>query len=138
MGEEQAVKIDIDFQGHAAFNKGRGEEIQIGQEQFPFVDFGAREDAAAVIQHVEHGKERGGVGEPWVGRGVQLPEFTDLTALPTFDRRRGPVVGLGMGEIVFHSPAANLSPVDFAVLQAEDFAGREAVRSWGLAAQALV
>src|SRR5271169_991358 len=34
MGEEQAVIMDIDFQGHAAFNKGSGEEIQIGQEQF--------------------------------------------------------------------------------------------------------
>jgi len=116
MGEEQAVKIDIDFQGQAVFDEGSGEEIQIGHELFPLIDSGASEDAAAVIEHVEHGKEDGRVGEPGVRRGVQLPEFTDPAALPPFDRRRGTVVGLGVGEVVFPGPAANLSPVDFVVV----------------------
>ena len=138
MGEEQAVIIDIDFQGYAVFGEGRGEGIQIGQEQFPFVDFGAGEDTAAVIEHVEHGKEFGRVGKPGVGRGVQLPEFTDPAALPTFDGRGGAVIGLGMGEVVFHGPSANLRPVDFVAATAQDFAGREAVRSRGFAAQALL
>ena len=89
--------------------EGRGEEIQVGQKQFLLIDFGAGEDAAAVIQHVEHGKEDGRVGKPGVGRGVQLPEFTDPAALPTFDRRGGAVIGLRMGEVVFQGPSANLA-----------------------------
>ena len=111
---------------------------QVGQKQFLLIDFGAGEDAAAVIQHVEHGKEDGRVGKPGVGRGVQLPEFTDPAALPTFDRRGGAVIGLGMGEVVFQGPSANLSPVDFVAATAEDFAGRKAVRSRGFVAEALL
>jgi hypothetical protein len=37
MGEEEAVKIDVDFQGQAALEEGGGQEIQIGQEEFPFI-----------------------------------------------------------------------------------------------------
>lgn len=113
MGEEEAVKIDIDFQGQAILQESGGQEIQISQEQFPFIDFGAGEDAAAVIEHVDHGKEVGRVGEPRVGRGIQLPELTNAAALPTLDRSRCAVVGPGVRQVVEDGPATNLSPVEF-------------------------
>jgi len=138
MVEEEAVEIDIDFQRQAILDEGGGQEIQIGQEQFPLIDFGAGENTAAVIEHVDHGKQAGVVGKPRVGRGIQLPEFTDAAALPTFDRGPYPVVGLGVGEVVFNGPAANLSSIDLEVALAEHLAGREAVGSWRFAAEPFV
>ena len=70
MGEEEAVKIDIDFQRQATLDEGGGQEIQVGQEQLPFIDFRAGENAAAVIEHIDHGKGLGAVGKPTMGRGV--------------------------------------------------------------------
>ena len=62
------MKIDIDFQGQAALDESGRQEIQIGQEEFAFIDFGASENAAAVIEHIDHRKELGAIGEPGVGR----------------------------------------------------------------------
>lgn len=138
MGEEEAVKIDIDFQRQATLDEGGGQEIQVGQEQLPFIDFRAGENAAAVIEHIDHRKEAGAVGEPRVGRGIQLPELPNAVALPTLDRSRWAMVGFGVGEVVGHGPAADLSPIDLEVPFAEHFAGSKAVRSWGLAAEPLL
>jgi hypothetical protein len=111
MSEEDAMIIDIDFQRQPVFVKGGGQEIQIGQEQFALIDFGAGEDTAAIIEHVDHRKELRAVDEPLVRRGVQLPKFTDLTALPTFDRSLGAVVRPGVGEVFSDGPVTDLSPV---------------------------
>ena len=102
------------------------------------VDFGSGEDATAIIEHVDHGKGLEAAGKPAMGRGVQLPEFADTAALPTFDRCRGAVIGFGVGEVVLDGPAANLSPIDFEVAFAEHLAGSEAVGSWGLTAESFV
>lgn len=85
MGEEEAVEIDIDFQGHSKFEEGGGQKIKVSQEVFGLVDFGAGEDAAAIIEHIDHGKGSGAAREPVMGRGVQLPEFADAAALPAPD-----------------------------------------------------
>lgn len=138
MGEEEAVKIDIDFQRQAILDEGGRQEIQVGQEQLAFIDFRAGENAAAVIEHIDHRKEAGAVGEPRVGRGIQLPELPNAVALPTLDRSRWALVGFGVGEVVGHGPAADLSPIDLEVTFAEHFAGSKAVRSWGLAAEPLL
>ena len=82
LGEKEAVIIHIDLERAAVGEKGGGQEVQVGQQEFALVKFGAGEEAAAIIQHVEHGKGLPGVGKPAVGRGVQLPEFADLRALP--------------------------------------------------------
>lgn len=105
---------------------------------FPFIDFRASENAAAVIEHIDHRKEAGAVGEPGMGRGIQLPELTNAAALPALDRSRWAMVGFGVGEVVFHGPAADLSPIDLEVTFAEHFAGSKAVRSWGLATEPLL
>ena len=111
LSEEDAVIININFQRQPVIDKGGRQEIQISQEPFALIDFGAGKDTAAIIEHVDHGKELRGVGEPLARRGIQLPEFTDLAALPTFDRSVWTAVRLGVGEVVGEGPAADLSPV---------------------------
>lgn len=137
MGKEQAVKIDVDLQRQAILDEGGGQEIQIGQQEFPFIDFGAGENPAAVIEHIDHGKEARRVGEPRVGRGIQLPELTNAAALPTLDRSRCAAVGPGVSEVICDGPATNLSPVDFEVAFTKHLAGGEAIGSWRFAAEPL-
>ena len=70
--------------------------------------------------------------KPAVGRGVELPEFADLRALPAAHRGEDLFGRDGMGEIVFQRPTADLSPVEFEGMQAERFGSGEAVRTrWG-------
>src|SRR5229473_5429667 len=73
--------------------------------------------------------------EPAVGRGVQLPEFPDLAALPAPDRSWRAVIGFGVGQVVLDSPAADLGAVGFKLALAEQFAGGKAVGGWGIAAE---
>jgi len=83
VGEEKAVVIDIELQGPAIGQKGGGQEVEVGQQEFALVEFGACEQTAVVVEHVEHGEEDVHGGKPAVGRGVQLPEFANAGALPT-------------------------------------------------------
>ena len=39
MGEEEGMEVHIEFQRQAAFAEGGGEEVVIGEERFPFVEF---------------------------------------------------------------------------------------------------
>lgn len=102
------------------------------------IDFGASEDPAAIVEHVDHREGLWAVGKPAVGRGVQLPEFADAAALPAPDGSGRAVIGFGVGEVVFDGPAADLSPIDLEVALAEDFAGGKAVGSRGAAAEPFV
>jgi hypothetical protein len=127
--EEEGVIIDIDLQWPAVTQKSGGKEIKVGQEEFPLIELGADEQAAAIIEHVEHGKVPGTAGEPIVERGVQLPEFADLGALPAPHRRKGLAGRGGMSQLVFQRPMPDLSPVEFEGVQAPGFGSGEAV--WG-------
>jgi len=77
--------MHIDLQWHSKFHEGGGQKIQVSQEIFRLVDFGAGENTTAIIEHVDHGKGLGAAREPVMGRGVQLPEFADAAALPAPD-----------------------------------------------------
>ena len=138
MGEEEAVEIHIEFQGQPTFDEGSGQQIKVGQQVFRLVDFGAGEDATAIIEHVDHRKGLGAVGEPGMRRGVQLPEFADLAALPAPHGSQRAVIGFGMGQVVLDGPATDLSPVEFEVAFAEHLAGSEAVGSRGFTAKPFV
>jgi hypothetical protein len=87
LSEEDAVKVDIELEGSPISQKGRRQEIEVGQQEFPVVEFGADKQTAAFIEHIEHREVGVGVGKPRVRRGVQLPEFADLGALPAPHRR---------------------------------------------------
>ena len=39
VGEEEGMEVHVEFQRQAAFEEGGGEEVVIGEERFPFVEF---------------------------------------------------------------------------------------------------
>src|SRR5713226_1536044 len=55
-GEKDTVIIDVELQGTAVGQEGCGEEIEVGQQEFSVVKLGADEEAAAIVEHIEHGK----------------------------------------------------------------------------------
>lgn len=129
--KEQTGIIDVEFQRQPVVEESGRQKIEVGQEQFTFVELGRGEEAAAVIEHVEHGKRAETPWEPSMRGGIQLPQFTDLTALPAFDRRTGRGIGLGMSQVVFPGPATNLSPIELELAEPEHFAGGEAIGGRG-------
>jgi len=131
LGEENAVVIDIELQGAAVGQKGGGQEVEVGEQQFTLVKFGAGKEAAAVIEHVKHGESGFAAGKPAVRRGVQLPELADLGALPAAHRGQNPLGGDDMGQVVFNGPAPDLGTVEFEGMQPQSFGGGEAVRARG-------
>jgi len=127
VGKKEAVIIHIDLHWAAVAEKSGWEEIEVGEEEFSRIEFGTDEEAAAIVQHIEHGKlERGG-GEPAMGRSVQLPEFADLGTLPALHGGVRALDGSGMGMTVGDGPAADLGAVEFKVVQPQGFRGGEAV-----------
>jgi len=85
LGEEEAVVIDIQLQGPAMGPERGREKVEIGEEEFALIKFGAGEKAAAIVQHVEHGEEAVDGGKPAVGGGVQLPQLANAGTLPAAD-----------------------------------------------------
>ena len=133
MGEKKAVIINVELEGPAVIPEGGGQEVEVGEQQFALVKFGASEQATAIIEHVEHGTGELGMGKPAVRRGVQLPEFTNAVALPTTYRRENSFGRDRMGQMVGQGPAADLSAVEFEVVQAQGFGSHKAVGAWRLA-----
>ena len=82
LGEENGVIIDVELEWPAVGQEGGGEKIQVGEKEFSFIEFGAHEEAAAIVEHIEHGKVERAEREPPVGGGVELPQLADLRALP--------------------------------------------------------
>ena len=135
--EEHGVIIDVDLQRSAVDQEGGGEEIEIGQEEFSAIKFGTDKHAAAIVEHIEHGKVQRAGREPAMGGSVQLPEFADLGALPA---AHGCVRAFGrsrMRIIILNRPAADLGAVQLEGEQSQDFRGGEAVRARRGAIQAL-
>ena len=72
-----------------------------------------------------------------MGRGIQLPEFADLRALPAAHGGPDFFGRDGMGEFVFDGPAADLGAVELEGVQAEGFGSGEAVGTGRRAGQPL-
>jgi len=121
VGEEHGVIIDVDLQGPTIGQERGGEEIQVGEQKFPLIDFGADEQAAAIVQHIEHGKVQRAAGEPAMGRSVHLPEFADLGALPAAHRGVRALGRSRMGATVLHGPVADLGAVELEGVQTQGF-----------------
>ena len=129
MGEKETVVIDIDLQGAAVGQERGGQEVEVGPQEFPLVKLRAGEEAAANIEQIEHGEGDPGVRKPPVRRGVELPEFADLRALPAAHGGPDFFWRDGMGELVCQCPVADLGAVEFEGVQAEGFGSGEAVRT---------
>ena len=98
--------------------KGR-EKIEVGQEEFALIDFGASEQAAAVVEQVEHGEEAVDGGEPAVRGGVELPQLADAGALPAAHGRQNSFGRDGVGQLLLDGPAADLGAVEFEGVEPE-------------------
>ena len=64
--EKDGVIIDVDLQRSAVAQESGGQEIEVGQEPFALIEFGADEHAAAIVEHIEHGELDRGVWKPGV------------------------------------------------------------------------
>jgi hypothetical protein len=137
LGEEEAVVIDIELEGPSVSQESSGQEVEVSEQEFALVEFGAGEQAATVIQHVEHGKEDIHGGEPAVGRGIQLPEFANAGALPSTHRGSRAFGGSRMRITLLDGPVADLGAVELEGVQAQCFRGGEAIRARRDASQAL-
>lgn len=113
VGEEEAMVIDVELEGPTMGPEGGGQEIEVGEEQFTLVEFGTGEEAAAIIEHVEHGECDFGGWEPAVGRGVELPEFANTGPLPAAHRGQNSSGWDGVGQAILEGPAADLGAVEF-------------------------
>ena len=74
--------------------------------------------------------------EPAVGRGVELPEFADLGALPAAHGGQDFFGRDGMGEIILERPTADLGTVELEGMQAQGFGSGKAVGTRRRAGQA--
>jgi len=135
--EKNAVVIHIDAERASVGQKSGRQEIKVGEQQFTLINLGTREQTAAIIEQVEHGKGKLGVRKPAVGRSIELPEFADLRALPAAHGCQNLFWRAGMGEIIFQRPAANLGAVELEGMKAQGFGSGEAVRTRRLAGQTL-
>ena len=135
VGEEEAVVIDVELQRSPVGEEGGGQKIKIGKQQFALVNLGAGEEAAAIVEHVEHGEGDFGVGKPTMRRGVQLPEFADAGALPAAHWSTNALGGNRMGPAIFQGPAAYLGAVEIEGVQTQRFGGGEAVGAGRVASQ---
>jgi hypothetical protein len=127
--EEDAMAVDVEFEGQAVLQKGRRQEVEVGEQVLAVEDPGARAEAGAVVEQI---KERilatMVMLEPGVRRGVQLPESAHLEALPATGRRGGPRGGTLVSQAVSECPASDGGWIELEVETAEDLGGDEAVR----------
>lgn len=132
VGEEEGVVVHVEDQGQAVGLEGAGQEVEVGQEGFAFVEAGAGVVAGGVVEKVEQGLFGGVARQPGVRAGVVLPEGAEVAGLPAFDGfGRRLVAGVG-GQLVFDGPASDTGAVGFEVEAAMEFAGGGAVGGRGL------
>jgi len=65
--KKDGVIIDVDLEWAAVSQERGGQKIEIGEKQFPVINFGPDKHPAAIIEHVEHGKIQRATGEPLMG-----------------------------------------------------------------------
>jgi len=71
-------------------------------------------------------------------RGVQLPEFADLRALPAAHGHVRALRWPWMREIILQGPTAHLSPVELERVEAQGFGSDKAIGAGRRTAQALL
>ena len=132
VGEEKGMIVHVEHEGQAVGLEGAGQEVEVGQEGFTFVEAGTGVVTRGVVQEVEQALLGGGAGEEGVRGGVVLPEGAEVAGLPAFDGfGRSFVAGVG-GQLVFDGPAADAGAVGLELEPTVEFAGGGAVGGRGL------
>jgi len=121
LGEKHGVIIDVNLQRPAIGQESGGQEIQVGEQEFPVIDFGADKQAAAIVEHIKHGKVQRAGGEPAMGRSVQLPEFADLGALPSAHGSLRALKRGWMRATILDGPVTDLGAVQLEGVQTQGF-----------------
>jgi len=125
-GKKEAVAIDVEAQGQAVGEEGAREEVEVGEQRFGGIDLRADAPAAAIVEHVEERQWRT-LGPPAMRGGVELPERTDLAALPAAHGGFGFARGPCGSEAMSAGETADGGRIKTEAKAALDLAGREAV-----------
>src|SRR6476620_10470443 len=86
MGKEEGVVIDVERERQADGQEGGGEEVEMSQKRFAWVDLGQWQKAAVIVDDLQQREIDLGVGKPSMRGSIILPELADLLNLPTADR----------------------------------------------------
>lgn len=104
-----------------------GEEIEMGQEVFPWIEACTGVETGGIVRDVEQDLFVGLTWEPGVGAGIILPEGAKVAGLPAFDGfAQGFESGTG-SQVVGDGPTADAGAVGFEVQAAMKFVGGGAV-----------
>jgi hypothetical protein len=127
VGVKEGVEVDVEAQGQAVGLEDAGEEIEVGQEGFAWVEAGAGVKTGGIVQDVQQRLFAGLAWKPGVGAGVVLPEGPVVAGLPAFDGFGGGFVARIGGQLMGQSPAADAGAVGEEVKAAVEFAGERTV-----------
>jgi len=137
-GKKDGVIIDVDLERASVSQEGGGKQIQIGEQEFPSINFRGDKESAAIIEHIDHGQIQRTGRKPAMGRGVQLPEFADLGALPAAHGGSHAFEGGGMLTLIFHRPETNLGAIQLEGMQSQGLGGDKTVGAGRIAKQAFL
>ncbi len=100
----------------------------MGQQRFVVIKPGAKVIAGGIIEEIQEGLFVFGVGQEAMWTGILLPESTQISDLPAFDRfGTGFVASVG-SEPILDRPTTNAGAVGLKVEAAMEFAGGGTVR----------
>ncbi len=85
VGVEEGVKVHIEGQGQAVGLEGAGEEGEMGEEGFGWIEACAGVEAGGVVEDFQQDLLFMVAGQEGVGCGVVLPEGAAVAGLPAFD-----------------------------------------------------
>ena len=137
-GKKDGVIIDVDLQRASVSQEGGRKEIQIGEQEFPAINFRGDKESAAIIEHIDHGEIQRTGRKPAMGCGVQLPKFADLGALPATHWGSWAFEGGRMLTLIFHSPETNLGAIQLEGMQSQGFGGDKTIGAGRIAKQAFL
>ena len=123
VGVKEGVIVDVEGQGQAIGLKDAGEEVEVSQQSFGWVEARARIETRGIVENVQEDLFVGAVGQPRVWSGVVLPECAVVAGLPAFDGFGGAFEASVWGQVILDGPAPDAGAVGLELEATEKFAG---------------